>query len=95
MNKALRPTSEQKRRHLNFNTTSIADLKKSRKGKHHNLMLKIMEDLRNAQSGFAVEIPLAILDGVSVLNIRSAMIRAAAKEGMKIRTSSDDKNFCV
>lgn len=95
MNKGIKSTSQQDREHLNFNTVSIAALKKSRKGKHHDLMTKILEDLQNSESGFAVEVPIATLDGVSVLNLRSAMIRAAAKQGFKISTSSDDKNFYV
>jgi hypothetical protein len=90
-----RTRAEQKRGHMNFNTARIADLKKSRKGKHHDLMVKVIEDLGNSESGFAVEIPLATLDGVSVLNLRSAIIRAAAKEGVQVSTSSDDKNFYV
>ena len=79
----------------NYGRTRISGLKKNRKGKHHNLLLKIMEDLRKSQSGFAVEIPLASIAGVSVLNLRSAIVRAAAKEKISVATSSDDENFYV
>jgi len=78
----------------NYGRTPIAGLKKSRKGKHHELLLKIMEDLRKSQSGFAVRIPLANID-VSVLNLRSAIGRAASKEKISVATSSDDVNFYV
>jgi hypothetical protein len=79
----------------NYGRTLISKLKKSRKGKHHDLILKIMEDLRGSQSSFAVTIPLASLGGISVLNLRSAIVRAAAKEKVNVATSSDDENFYV
>ena len=76
----------------NYGRTPISELKKSRKGKHHNLLLKIMEDLHKSQSGFAVTIPLAGI-GISVLNLRSAVVRAASKAKLSVATSSDDENF--
>jgi hypothetical protein len=79
----------------NYGRTKISGLKRSRKGKHHGLLLKIMEDLRNSQSGFAVTIPLSSIGDVSVLNLRSAIVRAASKEGIAVSTSSDDENFYV
>jgi hypothetical protein len=79
----------------NYKSTPVSQLKKSRKGKHHNLLLKIMEDLRKSQTGFAVTIPLESIDGVSVLNLRSAIVRAASKAEIRVATSSDDKNFYV
>jgi hypothetical protein len=79
----------------NFGRTAIAGLKKYRRGKHHDLLLKIMEDLRKSQSGFAVKIPLASLGGVTVLNLRSAIVRAASKEEISVATSSDNEYFYV
>ena len=79
----------------NYGRTLISELRKSRKGKHHNLLFRIMEDLRGARSGFAVTIPLAGIGGVSVLNLRSAIVRAATKEKVSVATSSDDENFYV
>lgn len=79
----------------NYSRTPISQLKKSRKGKHHNLLLKIMEDLHKSQAGFAVTIPLESIDGVSVLNLRSAIVRAASKAKIRVATSSDDENFYV
>ena len=79
----------------NYGRALISGLKKSRKGKHHDLMDKIMEDLRKSASGFAVRIPLSDIKGVSVLNLRSAIVRAAEKERIRVSTSSDDENFYV
>jgi hypothetical protein len=79
----------------NFGRTLISGLKKNRKGKHHSLLLRIMEDLRKSRPGFAVRVPLASIGGVSVLNLRSAIVRAAAKEKIGVSTSSDEEYFYV
>ena len=79
----------------NYGRAAVSGLKRSRRGKHHNLLLRIMEDLRKSQSGFAVKIPLASIGDVSVLNLRSAIGRAAAKEEINVSTSSDDEYFYV
>lgn len=79
----------------NYGTTPIADLKKSRKGKHHDLMGRIMDDLRQLRPGLAVRIPLSSTEDVTVLNLRSVIVRSAEKEKMKVATSSDDENFYV
>ena len=78
---------------MSFGERQVKSLKKSRRGKHHDLMGKIMEDLRNSQPGFAVQIPLDSIDSVPVLNLRSAIVRAAANENIKVVTSSDDRYF--
>ena len=87
--------SSQKSGYPNYGRTPISGLKKSSKGKHHSLLLKIMEDVHKSQSGFAVTIPLARIGGVSVLNLRSAIVRAASKAKISVATSSDDDNFYV
>lgn len=85
----------QGKKYPNYGRVPISGLKKSRKGKHHELLLKIMEDLRNAPPTVAVQIPLSSVAEVPVLNLRSAIVRASAKEGIVVSTSSDDKNFYV
>ena len=80
-------------RYPNYERVPTSGLKQSRKGKHHDLMSKIMEDLRQCRPGFAVKIPLASTKGVSVLNLRSVIVRTAAKENMRVSTSSDNQNF--
>ena len=81
--------------HQNFETVPTAGLKRSRKGKHHDLMRRIIEDLRKSRPGFAVKIPLSSAEGVPVLNLRSVIVRTAAKENIKVATSSDDEYFYV
>ena len=84
-----------KKGYPNYGRVPIESLKKSRKGKHHDLLKRIMEDLRRSAPGFAVKIPLASTSDVSVLNLRSAVVRAASKENITINSSSDDENFYV
>jgi len=79
----------------NYESVPTSELKKSRKGKHHDLMRKIMEDLRQSPPGFAVKIPLSSTEGVPVLNLRSVIVRTAAKEKIRVATSSDDEHFYV
>lgn len=79
----------------NYGRTLVSGLKKSRKGKHHEVMGRIMEDLKKSTPSYAVRIPLSSIQGVSVLNLRSAIVRAARKTGIRVSTSSDDVNFYV
>src|SRR5215831_15110507 len=79
----------------NYGRALISGLKKSRKGKHHELMGRIMEDLKASTPSYAVRVPLSGIKGVSVLNLRSAIVRSAHKAGFRVSTSSDDENFYV
>jgi hypothetical protein len=86
---------EKENRYPNYGRTLISGLKKSRKGKHHELMGRIMQDLKKSEPTYAVRIPWSNLKDVSVLNLRSAIVRAAKKERISVSTSSDDENFYV
>jgi hypothetical protein len=79
----------------NYARTLVSRLKRSRKGKHHELMGRIMEDLKKSPPTFAVCVPLSSVKGVSVLNLRSAIVRVAHKAGIRVSTSSDNENFYV
>jgi hypothetical protein len=86
---------KEEKRYPNYGRVPVSTLKKSRKGKHHELLGRIMEDLNKSTSGYAVRIPLSGIKGLSVLNLRSAIVRTANKDGIKVSTSSDDQNFYV
>ena len=83
------------KKYPHYERVLISELKKSRKGKHHELLGRIMEDLKRSAPRYAVRIPLSATQGVSVLNLRSAIVRTANKDGIKVSTSSDDQNFYV
>jgi hypothetical protein len=86
---------KEEKRYPNYGRVPVSTLRKSRKGKHYELLGRIMEDLNKSTSGYAVRIPLSGIKGLSVLNLRSAIVRTANKDGIKVSTSSDDQNFYV
>ena len=76
----------------NFQTLSQEDLPTGRKGKHHQLIVHVLEDLDQLTDGHAIKVPLADFEG-SVADIRSAILRATKKKNLKVSTSSDDEFF--
>jgi hypothetical protein len=88
-NDGVRPPS------TNYEIVSAEDLGKTRRGKHHDLMAKIMADLKVVGHGSAIKIPLKEVKNVSVPKLRAAITRASAAKGVKISTSSDPENFYV
>jgi hypothetical protein len=73
----------------------VANLKRGRRGKHHELVQGIVQELTSLQPGSALEIPLAEVGGVGLANLRSAVHRAASSSGLNIETVADDGNFYV
>jgi hypothetical protein len=80
---------------LQYRRVAIADLDRGRRGKHHDLVQGILEELKMASSGSALEIPLADVGGIGLANLRSAVHRASTSEGLVIETLADEKNFYV
>jgi hypothetical protein len=70
-------------------------LDRGRHGKHHDLMRGIMKELKAAENGAALEIPLDEVGGIGLANLRSAVHRGATAEGLEIETLADEKNFYV
>ena len=73
----------------------VASLSKGRRGKHHDLVRDILQDLESLPKGSAIKIPLAETDGVALANLRSAMHRVTTSRRLRVETSSDDKNFYI
>jgi hypothetical protein len=80
---------------LQYRRVAITDLDRGRRGKHHDLVQGILEELKTAKSGSALEIPLADVGGIELANLRSAVHRASTSEGLAIETLADEKNFYV
>ena len=78
----------------NFVTISRNDLPSGRKGKHHAMLLKVLQDLDHLSDGNAIRIPLEDYRA-SVADIRSAVHRATAKLNITVATSSDEGYFYV
>ena len=79
----------------NYETVSIDDLRKTRRGKHHDFVSGVMSDLEVLKEGSAIKIPLKDVKGESVINLRSAVNRASAAKGLRISTSSDANYFYI
>jgi hypothetical protein len=80
---------------LNYDRVILANLRRSRRGKHHDLLQGVFEDLQTLPGGSAIRIPLAELDGITLANLRSAVHRASASRGLGIETLSDESNFYI
>src|SRR6266849_11019231 len=78
-----------------YRQVDITSLKRGRKGKHHDLVLGIVEELATLEAGAALEIPLSNVGGVGLANLRSAVHRATASKGVEIETVADDGKFYV
>jgi hypothetical protein len=79
---------------LKYRQVALSSLRKSRRGKHHDLVKGILEELETVPAGSALEIPL---DGAAIglANLRSAVHRGASANGIEIETLADEKNFYV
>jgi hypothetical protein len=73
----------------------VTDLDRGRKGKHHELIQGILEELRGLEAGAALAIPLSEASGVELANLRSAVHRASTAAGIVIETLSDEEHFYV
>lgn len=80
---------------LQYRRVAIADLDRGRRGKHHDLVQGILEELKTASPDSALEIPLADVGGIGLANLRSAVHRASTSKGLSIETLADEKNFYV
>ena len=80
---------------LRYRQVRVDALNKGRRGKHHDLVVRILQELEALSFGSAMEIPLADVGGIGLANLRSAVHRAATSGGLQIETLADEKNFYV
>jgi hypothetical protein len=80
---------------LKYARVDISGLDRGRRGKHHDLVQGILQELKMVVAGTALEIPLAGVGGIGVANLRSAVHRASTADGLAIETLADKKNFYV
>jgi hypothetical protein len=73
----------------------IAQLPSTRRGKHFDLLNRILEDLDNLPADSAVSVPLKDAGGIGLANLRSAVNRATRAKGLKVETQSDEKCFYI
>jgi hypothetical protein len=80
---------------LNYDRVVLANLKRNRRGKHHDLIEGIFQDLESLPAGSAIKIPFAETDGITLANLRSAVHRASTSRDLAIETLSDEENFYI
>jgi len=80
---------------LKYRRVNLDSLDRGRRGKHHDLVLGIIQELNMLAPGSAMEIPLSEVGGIELANLRSAVHRASTSHGLEIETLADDKNFYV
>jgi hypothetical protein len=80
---------------LNYDRVVLSNLRRNRRGKHHDLIQGVFQDLETLPPGSAIKIPLAEVDGITLANLRSAVHRASTSRGLQIETLSDEDNFYI
>jgi len=80
---------------LNYDRVVLASVRRNRRGKHHDLIQGIFQDLESLPNGSAMKIPLSKVDGITLANLRSAVHRASSSRGLEIETLSDEENFYI
>ena len=80
---------------LNYDRVALANVRRNRRGKHHDLIQGIFQDLETLPVGSAIKLPLSKLDGITLANLRSAVHRASIAKALGIETLSDEENFYI
>jgi hypothetical protein len=80
---------------LNYDRVVLANVRRNRRGKHHDLIQGIFQDLETLPVGSAIKIPLSRIDGITLANLRSAVHRASASKNLEVETLSDQANFYI
>ncbi len=83
------------RKPAKYERVVLADIRRTRRGKHHDLLGGIFQDLESLPIGSAIKIPLTEVDGTTLANLRSAVHRASTSKGLGIETLSDEENFYI
>jgi len=78
-----------------YDRVILADIRRTRRGKHHDLLGGIFQDLESLPVGSAIKIPLTEVDGATLANLRSAVHRASTSRGLDIETLSDEENLYI
>jgi len=77
-----------KKKSMNFTTMPQKEVPQGRKGKHNQIVTRILSDLDHLPAGVALKVPLGELEE-SKQNVRSALNRATHKGDRNVATASD------
>lgn len=79
----------------NFESIERSSVPTTRKGKHHDIVEKILSDLSGMTGKRALRVPRAALGDAKIEHIRAALTRASARTKLALATSADDQYFYV
>jgi hypothetical protein len=71
-----------------FQSILQLEVPRGRDGKHKKIVLQLLSDISQLQTGSALKVPLSALPDTKE-NIRSALNRATRQKGIDLATSSD------
>jgi hypothetical protein len=80
---------------LIYDRVVLGNVRRNRRGKHHDLIEGIFQDLETLPEGSAIKIPLSQVNGITLANLRSAVHRASTSRTLEIETLSDKDNFYI
>jgi hypothetical protein len=80
---------------LIYDRVVLRNVRRKRRGKHHDLIEGIFQDLETLPEGSAIKIPLSQVNGITLANLRSAVHRASTSRTLEIETLSDKDNFYI
>jgi hypothetical protein len=78
-----------------FGRIALDELRQGRRGKHNELMTKILDELASLPEGEAIAIPFSDIKEISVPELRAAVARATSSRDLKIATYSNMTHFYV
>lgn len=78
-----------------FEAVNRRDVPIDRKGKHHEIVGQIMQDLDGLAAKSALKIPRRQLGDTKIEHLRAALSRAAAKSGMSVASRVDENYLYV
>ena len=78
---------------LHFSTVYLHSVPRGRRGKHNEIVGKILEDLDSLEPGTALRIPLESFGNQKLANVRAAVSRATKARKIPVASSSDSRYF--
>jgi hypothetical protein len=77
-------------RNGHFEAVDRREIPHDRKGKHHEIVAQIMQDVQTLKATSALRVPRSELGAVKIEHLRAALSRAAAKAGVALASRADD-----